>query len=240
MIKKWLTYSAFLLFIAGVAALYGFAVSKNNAQRIKNLSFSFEGDTPRFLDDEIVNNLLIQNMGNPKNQLNSSLNLHLIERNVLKNKMVDSVEAFLNPEGHLHIKIKERNPIVRIITANTSYYLDDKGLAMPLSDKYTERVALATGINNSEHENEIFILMDFFHKDALFKKQIIGVKRMQNGDFVLQPRTGNYDIVFGTADDIDTKMDKLKVFYKKMWSDSLLLKYREINLKYKDQVVCTY
>ena len=41
-------------------------------------------------------------------------------------------------DGGLKVDVKQRNPIIRIINADgDSYYLDDEGKLMPLSDKYT-------------------------------------------------------------------------------------------------------
>lgn len=238
--RKWLTYIGLILFLVGVIFLFAFAQNRYESHRVNKVSIDFSGNEKHFLNDEMVNKLLIQNEGNPLNQLNSSINLHLIEERVRKNEMVENADAFLNPDGHLHIKIKQRLPVARIITATKSYYLDDRGLPMPLSSNFTERVPLVTGIYNVGMEKELFQLVDAFRKDDFFNKQIIGINRQINGDFQLNTRIGDYVIVFGKVDDIEEKMKKLKVFYKKMWNDEKLKKYNTLNLKYKNQVVCSY
>jgi cell division protein FtsQ len=59
-------------------------------------------------------------------------------------------------------------------------------------------------------------------------------------EFELYPAVGNQKILFGKATDIAEKFEKLKIFYNEglnktdNWN-----KYSTINLKYKNQVVCT-
>jgi len=233
-------YIGFVLFLSGVIFLFGFAQYKHNSHRINQVDINFKGNETRFLTTEIVDKLLIQKTGNPLNQLNSSINLHLIEEAVQSNQMVENAEVFLNPEGHLHITIEQRIPIARIITATRSYYLDDKGLEMPLSTHYTERVPLVTGVYTAEMEKEVFLIADAFRKDEFFKKQIVGWNRLENGDYLLNVRVGKHQIVFGKAEDIEDKMNRLKIFYKKMWNDEVLKTYQYLNVKYKKQVIGSY
>jgi cell division protein FtsQ len=233
-------YIFFILFLGSIAFLFGFAQYNHNAHKINKLNIEFTGRETHFLTDEMVNKLLIQNVGNPLNQLNSSINLHLIEETVQSNEMVENVDVFLNPDGHLNIEIKQRTPIVRIKTAIKSYYIDDRGFPMPLSPIYSERVPLVTGIYTAEMEKEIFLIVREFNKDSFFKKQIVGFNRLPNGDYLLDTRVGTHKILFGNAEDIQDKMKRLKIFYKKMWNDEKLKSYELLTLKYKNQVIGSY
>ena len=55
----------------------------------------------------------------------------------------------------------------------------------------------------------------------------------------LVPRSGNFRIVLGNLDDADRKMDKLMRFYRDGLSRIGWDRYRIINVKYENQVVCT-
>ena len=58
-------------------------------------------------------------------------------------------------------------------------------------------------------------------------------------DFELVPKVGNHKIVFGGIDNLESKFEKLMIFYKKGLSKTGWNEYSEINLKFKNQVVCT-
>ena len=56
----------------------------------------------------------------------------------------------------------------------------------------------------------------------------------------LFPAIGNHKIIFGNAENIAEKFNKLKLFYKEGLNKSdSWTKYSTINLKYKNLVVCT-
>ncbi|MBL0200371.1 MAG: hypothetical protein IPP81_09400 [Chitinophagaceae bacterium] len=55
--------------------------------------------------------------------------------------------------------------------------------------------------------------------------------------FEMIPKIGNQLIVFGDATDVDTKLQKLKLFYKEVMVKAGWNKYSVINVQYKNQVV---
>lgn len=58
-------------------------------------------------------------------------------------------------------------------------------------------------------------------------------------ELVLIPRSGDFRIVFGEIDDTERKFDKLMKFYRDGLGNIGWDRYRTINLKYNNQVVCT-
>jgi cell division protein FtsQ len=61
----------------------------------------------------------------------------------------------------------------------------------------------------------------------------------ENGELLLIPRVGDQKIVFGKTDNIIKKFDKLSLFYRKGIVGNGWKKYSTINLKFKNQIVCT-
>jgi cell division protein FtsQ len=70
------------------------------------------------------------------------------------------------------------------------------------------------------------------------EKQIIGIQVKKN-ELELKTRLGNQVILFGNLSKSELKIKKLKAFYQKVIADKTLKNYSKINLKFKDQVVCT-
>ena len=60
-----------------------------------------------------------------------------------------------------------------------------------------------------------------------------------NGDMELVPRVGDHTILIGDDQQIHEKFEKLFLFYMEGLNKAGWNKYKVINLKYKDQVVCT-
>ncbi len=53
------------------------------------------------------------------------------------------------------------------------------------------------------------------------------------------PKLGNHIIKFGRVEEMDAKFHKLMIFYKEVLKNFDAEDYRIINLKFKDQIVCT-
>ncbi|NOQ91082.1 MAG: cell division protein FtsQ, partial [Flavobacteriaceae bacterium] len=78
--------------------------------------------------------------------------------------------------------------------------------------------------------------------DDFLRKQIIGIHQIEGKNpkqFELKTREGEQIIIFGDLKRMESKIKKLKVFYKKVMLDGSLNNYKTINLKFNNQVVCT-
>ncbi len=188
------------------------------------------------------------------------INTNTIEELVTKHPSIDNIEVYKTIDGKMKIFVKQRNPIVRIINYNNeSYYIDEKGALMPLSPNYSSRVIVANGnimgsynlksktnVINKKNIcasdsllNNIYMLASYINGNKFLKSQIIQIYVREDGDVELVPRVGGEIINIGEISDIDDKFKKLLIFYKKGINNIGWNRYKEINLKYKNQVVCT-
>jgi cell division protein FtsQ len=236
--KKTLTYLFSVLLIGSLAFLYSFSLAKNSAKKIKNVVIEFvEGDN-NFLTQQMVNKLLIQNKKKVKNQPKSILDLQGLEHSVLSNPYIESASVFCTIEGVLKTIVKQRTPVARINTNNSSYYIDKQGVKVPLSTNYSTRVILITGDVNKDNLKEITAFVNVILDDDFLRKEIIGVHITQHKEFVLSVRSGQYKIELGSLEKMNIKFKKLKAFYNKAFVDKTIDQYKTINLKYHNQVVC--
>lgn len=239
MIKKVLTYLLFPLLIGLLLFLYGFSIHRNLQKKVKEIEVQFDAGMNPFLTHESVNKLLIQNNAPVKNQPKSVIDLHELEKIVSENPYVEKASVFITPEGFLKTHIKQREPLARIITSKEVYYIDKYGIKMPLSANYSSRVPLVLGVESVEEIKEITQLVTLFSKDEFLKKEIVGVQKLRNNEYVFDVRSGDYKINFGKFSQVDEKVKKIKAFYNKALLDNTIHNYKTINVKYHNQVVCT-
>lgn len=232
-------YIKALLLLALVVLLFGFSNAKNEQKKVKEIQVNFEEGELLFMDYQMVNKLLIQNKQTVKNKAKSVIDLHVLESNILAHPMVENASVYLTVDGLLKASVKQRTPIARVFTKSKSYYIDRQAKIMPLSHKHSARVILVSGEVSEKHTPEIFELVSTIEKDNFLKKQIIGIYRSKNKEYVLNTRVGEQKIILGDLEDLTSKFKDLKAFYSKAMVDSTLNKYTTINLKYNHQVVCT-
>lgn len=172
----------------------------------------------------------------------------------------NEVVAWSDIHGDFHIELTQRNPIARVVTrTGQSYYMGRNGHILPLSPNYSARVPVVSGdiyqklpaspnitidslvkIHGSDNTilDEVYQMASYINNDSLLKRQIEQIHVIKN-EFELIPKVGTHTIEFGTVDDLLNKFFKLKVIYYKGFSNLGWNKYSRINLKFKNQVVCT-
>ncbi len=237
--KRWILIIQVLLLIIGICFLFAFAQHENKEKNLVGIEVAFLENNPVFVSAEMVNKLLIQSEINLLNKPKTMINLHQLEASLVEDNMIEDAEVYITPLGKLHAEVIQRKPLVRINAGSRSYYLDRKGTTMPLSANYTARVPLVTGVSNNEMEQEVFHLIQLLEADGFFRKQIIGIHRKLNGDYLLSTRIGRHKVLLGKLENTEDKLKKLRVFYNKEWNSETLNTYELINLKYKHQVVCS-
>lgn len=215
-----------------------------------------------FIGKEEVLQVISEKFGNLNGKPLPSINISLLEKIIQNNPFVSRAEVFSTIDGRLNIEVIPRNPIVRIINSNNEdFYIDDEGMFMPLSEKYSAPVPVANGfipdpeamhkvrtIEENEHGDtsfhpltieKVFLLADYLRHHDFWNAQVQQVYVNADGDMELVPRVGNHTIVFGDEKEMDEKFNKLFLFYKEGLSKQGWNKYSTINLKFKDQIVCT-
>jgi len=236
--KKGVVYLFSLVLAGSLAFLCSFTSLKNSDKKINEIAIEFvEGDN-NFLTQQMVNKLLIQNNKEVKNQPKSTLDLQGLEHSVLSNPYVESANVFFTIDGVLKTVVKQRVPVARINTNNSSYYIDKQGVEVPLSANYSARVVLVTGEINKNNLKEITGFVNVILADDFLKKEIIGIHKTHDKEFILSVRSGPYKIELGSLERMKVKFQKLKAYYKKALVDQTIKQYKTINLKYHNQVVC--
>lgn len=219
--------------------LYSFSSNRSKNRIVKEVNISFaEGQENLFITHEMVNNLLIQNFGSLSNIKKDEVDLNTIETVLDNHEMIEKAEVFSTIDGSLSAHIIQKTPIVRYLSDNTVYYLDNKGDKMPLSENFSARVPLVVGNFVDKNEDEYIALFNKIEKDNFLKKDITGVKILPSGSVVLTNRNYDYKIIFGNPVQIDKKLKNYKAFYQHAIKDTLIKNYKEVNLMFTEQVVC--
>ena len=245
--KKILVLLGWLCLTVLVGFTIYFAYSEKNAVRCKSIVVYISPNSPRFMDeDEIAN--MIEKSGEPiiGHKL-SDINIENLEKKLSTFTTLNNVEIYRKIEargisfnGKLVINVDERTPVLRMKNAYEDYYLDHEGVKIPVSSKYIERILIATGtFPDITERNNILEMTDFVNKDEFWRAQIEQVLIQPKGDLLLLPQVGDYLIEFGKADNYKAKFRNLKAVYQQGFKNFGWNKYKAISVKYQNQVVCT-
>ncbi|NQY68000.1 MAG: cell division protein FtsQ [Flavobacteriales bacterium] len=254
-----------LLWAVGAAAIFilmGFVEVENHNRKFNELSIKIDyKDHNFFVEDGDIRNI-INNLGYGSNENLNEVDLVKIEEILKNNSSISGAEVYSTIDGNIMVEVSQRRPIIRIFSeAGNSYYIDDQGELMPTSNKYTSRIIVASGkienditsygIELAEGKEDALTSADVNMLDQLFqlarkidgdpfwKAQFVQVYVNEDQEIELIPSVGNHKIILGDVTDMEEKLKKLRVFYKKGLSKTGWNEYSVINLKFKDQIVCT-
>lgn len=247
---KWAFYGfAWTLCLSGLFVLMSFISVKKGTLKCKNVIVILPGNN-NFIERDEVDKILLESNELLVGRNLNSINIHKLENLLKSNPFIEYAKVFADMNGTVHVDIRQRKPLMRIVNmANVNFYIDEKGLKIPMSDNYTARVLVANGLINEDFSGQVdnlssqlakdlFRVAKFIKADTLWNDQIEQLFVDLNGDIEIVPRVGDHKIILGTADSLDTKFRNLLVFYKKAIPKVGWDTYKTINLKYANQIIC--
>lgn len=227
-----------VLMISVVIFLFSFTSHRNALRKITKTEVVFVGENSLFLKPEMVNKLLIEKNQDLKTINKDGLDLNKLEKSVSSHQMIQKADVFVSVDGVLKAVVEQKTPVGRVFDETGSFYIDNEGNKMPLSENYTARVPLLSGEITAVKKEKLSEVLGMIAEDDFLKKNIIGVQVLPSGGLIMANRNYDYQIDFGRTINIERKFKNYKAFFQKAVLDSTLDKYRRINLKFTKQVVC--
>jgi|SRR5690554_3361319 len=233
-ILKFITLLGLLVF------LFSFSKKRNDKRNLTKLEVEFVGEHTPFITHKTVNKLLIQSKEEVTDIGKETLVLKDMEERLRENPMIRQAEVFVTLDGILGAKVEQRDPIGRVSSQKmgSDYYLDADGKKMPLSEVYSARVPIVTGISEKDYDQITQLLLKI-REDAFMHQHVIGLNKTNRGEIELELRKSNLKVLFGKPTQIEKKFQNFKAFYKKAKQDSTLFGYDKVNLKFESQVIAT-
>jgi cell division protein FtsQ len=260
---KILTIALWIILAGGLFTLLGFSYVEHNAKSCQKYTINIDyGNADILVTNNDIYNLIRQTGHILKGQAIRYINAEKIESSIKKQPYVANANVYMTIDGNVEINVVQRQPILRIFNQKgESFYLDGTGHLLPLNPDFSARVLVANGnipeslsksVNYSEDSirqkdsllyrsviNNLYTLGMFIMKDHFLKALIEEIYVDKNGEFELIPKLGNQIILFGTAENVKDKFERLLVFYKKGLSITGWQKYNVINIKFRNQVICS-
>ena len=234
---NWHSIRLVMVFFAMIF-LYSFSSIRNNKRKISIQEIKFDSKENMFLTHQMVNNLLIQNLGDASRIQKDKVDLNTLENTLNHHEMIEKAEVFSTIDGFLNTRITQKTPILRVISDDDSYYLDRKGDRISLSTNFSARVPLIVGEISKEKRKSYLNLFNEINNDDFLSKNITGAQIMPSGNVVLTNRSFDYKIAFGKPINVQKKLRNYKAFFHHAIKDTLIKEYKEINLMFTQQVVC--
>lgn len=217
--------------------LLHFSLKRFANSPLQGISVKMIQNTPvYFIDEKDIKDIIKKNYSTKRI---GDLDVPSLEKDLKQNlSALDSINVYLGLDGVLNIDVKQRIPVLRINNNGNLYYVDQKGIQFPLSNKYSHHCILVSGKISKEDYPKLIRLAKKIEKDEFFNQFFAGIKK-EKEDYFLLTDSGDYKVELGDLENIDFKLKGFKTFLEKYLVHQNPQKYKKISLKYNNQIVTT-
>jgi cell division protein FtsQ len=260
-LKKILKIVMWVALVAGAVVLLAFSNMEQSGSRIKRVNvFVAYGQADVLITPAILDTMIRKTKGELKGKSMDFINTAALATLLRNEPYVKKVDVYETNDGYLNIDVVQREPVLRIVNkSQEGFYLDREGYALPLHPEYPAHVLVASGfITDSFLRNpklkaslpeegskpdslidRLYMLAMVLSGDTYFRNTFDQIYVNEQKEFELVPKKGNHVVQLGVTDDLEQKLGKLLVFYNKGLNEIGWNKYHVINIKYKNQVICS-
>lgn len=260
--KRIINISFTYILLAVMFTLLGFIRQEHRNAKYRGIKISIRYSTnDTLVSSHELEQLIISKFDTLHGKVIQAKHLSEIKQTIASIPYIENCDVDFLLNGILRIRAKQRVPVIRFMAGNQSWFVDKQSLVMPRHHAHSARVPVASGYlgqtgvlktGNNLHLladtnavfakgrlNQVLKLAQYIHHDNLLNSMIEQIYVDQQGEIELFTSVGNQRILFGKAEKIEEKFNKLLIFYRLGPTVTGLNRYKTINLKYKNQVVCS-
>ena len=206
---------------------------KNNSRIINKIHVKIIPNSSYFISADSIRNTINKYILTYKD----SISLSKIEQEIDKNTYVEKSQVYMMIGQELNVDIKQKEPIARVITSDSIFYLDKNSNFMSLSKLKSSNVPLIFGFSEFSDLKYLTEISLMIKNDEFLNKNISQIFIKDDQKIDLKMRGNNTIIEFGNNNRLKNKTQNLKAFYNRAISKNEIDKYKKINLQFENQVV---
>ena len=257
MVKKILSIAAWC--ITGAALVLLFIVGRKwyLDTPLKGVVFQLDRhDTKGFVERDTIVAYAEAISGLHQQASIASVNLMKIKELLADNPWIESSSASIGLNDTLIIKAKEHSPVLRVFNQEgQSVYVTAEGAVIPSGPNYTPRLIIANGnyhfpthldkaclsdtLYAASGLNETLAIALALRKDPFLEGNIGQIYRNQNNEYELMVNSLPARVVIGDTHAVENKLARLHTLMENFSGTAELLGYKTLDLRYKNQIVCT-
>ncbi|GAB3009216.1 hypothetical protein GCM10027051_07580 [Niabella terrae] len=239
--------------ITGMVTLITAAMRVQESGRCKGYKIQITGFRPDMLfttEDQIAALLKAAGKGEVAGQKKSDFNLPLMEDLLEQSAWVYNADLYFDNNNFLHANVMEREPMARIFTTTgSSFYIDEAGKRIPLSDQVSLDLPVFTGYVSKKIMDaadsvllqNMIATASFISSDSFWNAQVAQVDIRNCGadcwSMEMIPVVGSHKVDLGDGSDIASKFHRLFLFYDQVLKRTGFDKYSKIDVQYDGQVI---
>ena len=235
--KRILSNIVFFLTVS-IFVLFAFSESENN--NITDFEIIFKQNDYQYINtQEVYDKINFQNKQNTYSI--KDINTRLLEDSLETLSYVKNAEVYLSL-NKLTVLIQQEIPFIRtVVKGDTCFFTKDSVKLNLIEGEFSKVLFFVDDISLQSWE-ETFHLANYVYNNEFFNSTISEVSYDPKYGYSLHSDLVDFKINIGTVNELDKKADRIKLFFtaiskdSRLNNDSILIK--ELNVIYKDQIIC--
>ena len=228
---NWMNILFVMILILSIGVFYS-SNYKNNSRLIDNVNVMITPKTSYFISADSIENIVLKYV----NKLKDSITLSMIENEIDKNNYVSKSEVFTGVGQDLFVNIMQKDPIARLITKDSIFYLDKNSKFMSLSKLQSVNVPIVLGYRD-KRDLEFLTKISLQIREDSFLKENVSKIIIKDHKMTLKLRGYQSLVLVGNNFRLEKKIQNLKAFYMRAKEENNLNDYKQVNLQFENQVV---
>ena len=229
---NWSKILLVFVFLFSIGILYASNYFNNN-RLIKDIDVVIQPNSSFYISTDSVKNSIKRYIYTTKD----SISITKIEDELDKNTFVEKSQVYTMVGHKLFINVKQKEPVARIITNDSIFYLDKNSNFMSLSKLHSADVPIIFGFNQFSDLDYLTKISLMIRDDKFLNQNITQIIINDNQEINLKLSGLNTFIELGHNNKLEKKIQNLKAFYNRAVRKNDIEKYKEVNLQFENQVV---
>lgn len=228
-----------LLVIGYLLGTLCWGAGHRDTRECRSLSLEIsDSDERQYLTTDEILLLLRRNEIYPVGMELNTVSTQRMEDVVCSHPMVRTAQAVITPLGNVRLRITQRVPVLLVITPGESYYIDSDRLRMPVRQSVTTPVLIAEGsISEQMAATILYDIATTLRTDEYWHERIRRIEVANPKSVSLIQHPDGTRIILGVPEDYQAKLQRLRTLYEEGFDKMGWQTYRELDLRYNDQVV---
>ncbi len=237
--------------LMGLFGLIAFTTGRNGGDGVvRDVQILIENSAGNHvLEEEDVFRLMQLDRENLMGASLKTMNIRQLELRIKGNRWVEDADVYSDLKGNLFVEVTLRRAIARFVQPDGSgAFIAADGTVMPVPQRYAVRSLLLTGpgilplmkmenLYQNEYGNKLMALLHTLYTDEFWQAQIAQLEILSSGKIYMQPQVGGQIIEFGKPEQIEERLNKLRIFFTRILPTRGWNRYHRVNVEFENQIV---
>lgn len=205
----------------------------------KSIRYTIEDiDERQYVTEGELNRLLEKEGQYPVDKAIRNISLQGIERAIRAHDLVRTTECYLTPRKEVRVRLTQRVPLLRVMTASDTYLIDEDRQVMPAMAVVKDSVLVVRGaVGVQIASGALGDFAEWLQTNKYWRERVRYVYVQSPQMVYLYLRGGLPRVVLGNMQGYERKLAKLRTFLDEGTEAMAGKKYTELDVRFRGQVV---